>query len=646
MGRENKGGTCYLVGHAHIDAAWRWRREETLRVCYDTFSSVLRLMDSYPDFRFAQGSAQYYEWMEEHYPSLFAKIKERIREGRWEVVGGMWVEPDCNLPSGESLVRQLLHGKRYFKEKLGVDVQVAWLPDTFGFPWTLPQLLVKAGIRYFLTAKLNYKASLPFPYNLFWWVAPDGSRVLACQTVGGYDEREEDLTPEALGKKLLQLRRRHGIDELLVVYGRGDHGGGPTEEMLERAHRLSRERRSPRVVFSTAEGYFKRLEQMTHSSHKGLPQVEEELYLKTHRGTYTTQAKVKWNNRRAEHLLEAAEKFSAIAGALGGYTYPREGLHRAWRKLLFNQFHDILAGSSIPQVYEDSERDFREIFALGEGALKEALKAIARSVDTRAGGDGGGEGHPIPILVFNPLSWERTGPVELDLGQIPSSQGQGRIELKILDSDGRELPFQLTDDRKLIFVAEGVPPLGYKLFRAVPAGSKGKGSNPAASSLEAREDGEEIVLENEFLRVVIDRASGLLLSLYDKWGGREVLEGKGNLLQIYEDGPSIDDAWDINLGRLTELDRALEARLIEQGPVRATARIRHVYPAGLTLPGGGRTLAGAALGRVHSGGGLARRASVGQGRLPDEPPQRVGHLRDPLRGHPPPRSRLTPGERP
>ncbi|HIC95605.1 TPA: alpha-mannosidase, partial [Candidatus Bipolaricaulota bacterium] len=394
MGREkgreekekDKEGIYYLVGHAHIDAAWLWTREETIRVCHDTFSSVLKLMRSYPEFRFVQSSAQYYEWMEERYPELFMRIKERIKEGRWEVVGGMWVEPDCNLPSGESLVRQLLYGKRYLKEKLGVDVQVAWLPDTFGFPWTLPQLLVKAGIRYFLTAKLNYKASLPFPYNVFWWVAPDGSRVLACQTVGGYAEHEEALAPEALARKLLQLRRRHGIDELLVVYGKGDHGGGPTEEMLERARRLnlsSRERRSPpRIVFSTAEGYFKRLEEMASSSPKEiqLPQVEDELYLKTHRGTYTTQAKVKRNNRRAEHLLEAAEKFSTIAWALGmsgcgyGYGYPREGLHRAWKKLLFNQFHDILAGSAIPQVYEDAERDFQEIFEVAEGALRGALK--------------------------------------------------------------------------------------------------------------------------------------------------------------------------------------------------------------------------------------------------------------------------------
>ena len=550
MGVEK--GTCYLVGHAHLDAAWLWTRDETIRICRDTFSSILDLMERYPAFHFTQSSAQYYEWMEEHYPEIFKRIKKRAQEGRWEVVGGMQIEPDCNLPSGESLVRQILHGKRYFREKFGIDVKVAWLPDSFGFPWTLPQILKKSGIDYFLTSKLNYRTTLPFPHNLFWWRSPDGSQILACQTIGNYNT----VDPKEVVVQSIAAKRLFNLDDVIVLYGYGDHGGGPTSEVLDKMIELSKHENAPHIRFSTAKIYFDRISEVV--AEKALPVVNDELYLKSHRGTYTTQAKAKRNNRKAETLLESAEKFSSIARMLGFMKYPKESLRKAWKKLLFNQFHDILAGSSIPEVYEESERDFEEVFDIAERSLSDALKAIAEGVDTS------GEG--TSILVFNPLAWTRDAVIKVALKDLG-----GTDSIEVLDLDGNMIPSQVTGG-ELLFIAEGIPSMGYKEFRVVP-----KKKEKLPTGLSALEDEKGITLENRFYRVSIDKGSGLLISIYDKVNAREVLDGRGDILQVYEDGPSVEDAWNINLGALTELDNAIEVKLIEEGPVRAVVRVKHVY---------------------------------------------------------------------
>lgn len=557
--KDEKEYTIHLVGHAHIDAAWLWPVSETVQVCRSTFFSVLQVMKKYPQFYFSQSSAQYYEWMEKGYPEIFEKIKKQVKEGRWEIVGGMWIEPDCNLPSGESLVRQILYGKRYFLDKFGVDVKVGWLPDTFGFCWTLPQIFKKCGIDYFETSKLNHQTTLPFPYSIFWWQAPDGSRVLACQTLGSYGHTSLERLPIEMNL----LKKYQGINCLLFIYGCGDHGGGPTSELIEEILKFGPKQSESKILFSRADDYFHELERIDQQG-KTFPLVNDELYLKTHRGTYTTQAKIKLNNRKGECLLGNAEKFASIAEKYGS-KYPQEELEGAWKKLLFNQFHDILAGSSIPEVYETSEKEYAEIFRVGEKALSSSLKQIAKNVDTQ------GEGYS--ILVFNPLCWKRDSLVEVEL----SSLGNPEF-VRILDEQEGMIPYQIVEKegaRSLVFLARNVPSLGYREYKVIPVTEK----EHFLTDLKTGRYGGTLQLENKFYRVSIGVKSGLLTSIYDKFNEKELLDNskKGGVFQIYEDFCLKESAWNIWLGALDELDKANEISIIEEGPVRVSVRIKHLY---------------------------------------------------------------------
>ncbi|NQS90174.1 alpha-mannosidase [Patescibacteria group bacterium] len=549
--------TIFMVGHAHIDAAWLWPVSETVEVCRSTFSSVLQLMKKYPCFCFSQSSAQCYEWMEKRYPEIFEQIKKQVKEEKWEIVGGMWIEADCNLPSGESLVRQILYGKKYFLDKFGVDVEVAWLPDTFGFCWTLPQILKKCGIDYFVTSKLNWQTTLPFPHNVFWWQSPDGSKVLACQTVGSYNH----TSLKGLPNEFDFLRKQQGIPSLLFLYGCGDHGGGPTSDLIEEILKLRAQQSELGMLLSRADDYFHKLKKINQEG-KAFPVVNDELYLKTHRGTYTTQAKAKLNNRKGEILLENAEKFASMAGGCG-FTYPQEELEGAWKKLLFNQFHDILAGSSIPEVYETSEKEYAEIFKVGEKSLSSSLKQIAKNVDTQGKGSS--------VLVFNPLSWQRDGLVGVEL----FSLGNPKF-VRILDEQERIIPCQIVEGAKnLVFLARNVFSLGYKEYKIIPIKEKKCFSTDIMTICKK----DTLQLENKFYRVSIEVESGLLTSIYDKLNKKELLANskKGGLFHIYEDFSLKESAWNIWLGALHELDRADEVSIVEQGPVRVSVRIKHIY---------------------------------------------------------------------
>ena len=443
MNIKNSGGTCHFLGNSHLDAAWLWPFSETIEVFHDTCETILKLMEKYPDFRFCQSSAQYYKWLEEKYPETFQKVKKRIEEGRWEIVGGTWVEPDGNMPSGESFVRQFLHGKRYFKEKFNVDVNVAWMPDSFGYAWTLPQIMKKSGIKFFLTTKMNWNDTTVFPYYFFNWTAPDGSSVFAHQTVGAYDETVDETR---ILEQMKMLNSRHQLADLFYLFGTGDHGGGVTEDMINRAKEFIQGIKPLRGVFSTSEQYFNTI---TNKLEK-IPRINDELYFEFHRGTYTTQAKVKKNNRKAECLLESAEKFSTLARKYG-YVYPSKELREAWETLLLNQFHDVLPGSSIPEVYEDSEKCFNFIFKTVNSIISRSLKTIAAKVDTTGQGKS--------LLVFNPLSWARTDVVELPLKDVADT-------LVVCDEQGQTIPSQISEtDGKMIFIAEDVPSIGYKEYR-------------------------------------------------------------------------------------------------------------------------------------------------------------------------------------
>lgn len=550
--RLAKKRCIYFIGHSHIDACWLWPRTEGRdQVCVNTFNSVLDMMGKYSELRFTQSSAQLYEWMEEYYPEIFCRIRKKVKERKWEIVGGMWIEPDGNLPCGESFVRQLLYGKGYFRDKFGVDVKVAWTPDSFGYNWNLPQIYRKAGIKYFYNQKLRNNDTTKFPYSLFWWQAPDGTKILAYNGDGWYTRR---VIPGKVLRRLKKIRERQEVDELMVVYGMGDHGGGPTEEMIKQINLLSKEETYPEVKFAKAEDYFKEVEK----KYKDLPVWNDELYLEYHRGTYTTQAGTKLNNRRSECLLMNAEKFSTWARDYG-FVYPHRALSKAWKRLCFNQFHDILPGSSIHQVYVDSEGDFQDIFSIGETTLSNALGKIASHINTT------GEGKA--IIVFNPLSWQRSDLVELEVSLLDDPEF-----VRITDSEGNNIPVQLINEGKdVCFIAEDVPSFGYKLYRALPI----EAPEEFATGLSVSKEW----IETQFYRAEIDPKTGCLAKFYDKKNKKEIIDQtkRGNLIQIYEDYPELYDAWNIGLGELDELDEADEIEVIEKGPVRGKIRISKSY---------------------------------------------------------------------
>jgi len=562
----NERDEIWLVSNAHIDLSWLWTKEETIHeICPMTFSSVLRLMKKYPFLIYAQSAAQIYIWMEKYYPEIYENIKKRISEGRWEVVGGSWVEHNANLPCGESLVRQYLYGKRYFKEKFRVDVKVGWLPDVFGFCWTLPQIFKKSGIDFFVTHKLKWqiermKPPIPFPYYIFWWEAPDGSRVLAYHTVGGYGERIER---NRMLRQLEELKKKHSVNLLLVLFGRGDHGGGPTEDMIENALNLMRDPNYPKIRFVRAQDYFEKLLEI--SRREKFPTVRDELYVKTHRGTYTTEAFVKKNNRLCEVLLISSEVLSSIAMRYG-MKYPSQELYESWLRLLFNQVHDNLDGTSIAEVYEAAAKDYNKIKETTKRIIQRALEKICENIDTT------GEG--ISLIVFNILSWPRTSIVEVDLDELGIS-----AEFSIIDASTNEaIPYQIVHEmgkKKILFLVKDVPPVGYKEYKVI------EGTREQLSPTDLKVG--EYFLENEFYRVEVNPNTGLVKRIYDKRHRREVLDssGRGNVIQLFEDrppnAPAGEPAWNMYLGDFIEITNLESLEVVERGPVRGLIRIVRRY---------------------------------------------------------------------
>ena len=573
--------TIRLTGNSHIDMAWLWPWTETVEVTRNTFTSALQLMREYPDLTFSMATAQTYEWMEEKYPHLFREIQQRVKEGRWEIVGGMWVEPDLNLPAGESLTRQLLYGKRYFQQKFGVDVKIGWNPDSFGYNWQLPQIYKRAGIDYFVTQKIYWNDTTKFPHKLFWWQAPDGSRLLAYFP----HDYANPVEPAPMARDLAEyapamFKADAGAanltdgPEMMYLFGVGDHGGGPTRYDLDTAM----DWRKPGVIypklkFGTAGDYFHELEQK--QSALNLPVWNDELYLEYHRGVQTTQSENKRRNREAEVLALNAEKLAAF-DSLYGAAYPHQQFDTAWKHILFNQFHDILPGSGIAINYVDAARRYAEVAQIGHEIEHRSLDDLAARVNSPGAG----------VLLFNPLSWTRTDQVEFEV------QFSAPVHHVIAEgADGRALPVEVlsyekeTNRARLRLLATDVPALGYELVRLTPT------QQPVnlPSALKATDTS----LENEFFRVEIDAASGCITSLFDKRSQSEVLgeavaapgapaaapNGKpcGNLLQLFTDKPKKWDAWNVDadfLDHHTDLATADEVKLVEHSPLRAVIRVR------------------------------------------------------------------------
>ena len=433
--------TICAVGNSHIDMAWLWPWTETVEVVRNTFQSVLDLMREYPDFKFTMSSARTYEWMQEKYPDLYKQIEQRVKEGRWEIIGGMWVEPDLNMPAGESLVRQILVGKRYFQKNFGVDVKIGWNPDSFGYNWQLPQIYKKSGMDYFVTQKLLWAHEFTtFPYKLFWWQAPDGSRLLTYfphAYAGGIDADSlaTDLSiwmPSIYGPKLTDT------PQMMHLYGVGDHGGGPTRIMLDHADQLkSPDTVFPKLEFSFASSFFSDLEKKLPTMQ--VPTWDGELYFAYHRGVFTTQAETKRRIRRAEEAMLNAEEFASLA-TLYGHPYPQDEMQLSWKNLLFDHFHDIMPGSGIAVNYLDAKRNLEDVGRAANEVTQGALKEIAAHVNTQ--GDG------VPILIFNSMSWPRTEVVELE-AQLPAPTRQ----IEVVDSSGKPAESQLLSIDCLLYTS-------------------------------------------------------------------------------------------------------------------------------------------------------------------------------------------------
>ncbi len=543
--------TLSFDANAHIDAAWLWRDKETVEVCKNTFTSVLNMMDTRPDFSYTQSAALYYDWMKEKYPDVFNRIAQRVKDGRWEVVGGMWVEPDCNLPSGESWMHHLLISKRYFQKELGADVKIGWNPDSFGYNWNMPEFYQNAGIDAFITQKLGWNDTNIFPYRVFWWEGPDGSRIL---TYFPYDYVNEIEDPFQLVDWMRQFDANTGFTRMMVLFGVGDHGGGPTNDMLDRIEHLKHLDIYPNVEYCSAAQY---IDWLKKQDPEEIPTWKDELYLEFHQGTFTTQAKMKEYNRQNEALLTSAEKFSTLA-TLYGRSYNHTLLNDAWKDVLFNQFHDILPGSGIRENYIDATERHKAAKKSGTYELQKSLETIASSINTSTITKG------TPVIVFNPLSWERSDVAAVSLPEGDTS------EYAIFESTGKEVPSQIVEkgllEREVLFVAQRIPSFGFRMYEL---------RKQAPKAVAVKSEDSSLTIENEYFRVTVGRDSGWVKNIVDKLTGRRFLAGNGNKLQLLEDKPKQWDAW--NLG-LTGKEYPLKLRrieVVERGPVRTVIRVVH-----------------------------------------------------------------------
>jgi len=558
--------TVKIVGNSHIDMAWLWPWTETVEVVHDTFTTALQLMREYPNFTYAQSSVQDYAWLRDKYPALFQQIQQRVKEGRWELVGGMWIEPDLNMPDGESLVRQLLVGTRFFQKEFGKSTEIGWNPDSFGYNWQLPQIYKRSGFDSFVTQKMSWNETNNFPYKLFWWQAPDGSKVLT-YFPHGYSG---GINPAQLSQDVADYTPEDHFPEIMHLYGVGDHGGGPTRQMLDEAVRLEQPSAIfPKLEFGTARGFFDDLEKKITSGDLTPPTWNDELYLEYHRGCYTTQSETKKQIRRNEEQLQNAEKFASLA-YLDTHSYPNGRFEEIWKRVLFDMFHDIMPGSGIAVNYVDALENLNTANLESGKILNGALGDLASRVDTRGATQGAGEA----VVVFNPLSWERTGPVTVEVHTPPAGQ-----LLQARDSAGAPLLAQViasdpaTQRTTLEVMVKNVPPVGYE---TIHVSSSAAAPRPAATPLKV----SGTTIENEFIRVKIDQQTGCVTSLVTKADSKESVApgGCGNLLQTFVDRPAQQDAWEIKFDEQSwDLKQPDEVKVIESGPERAVVRIKNKF---------------------------------------------------------------------
>ncbi len=550
-GYDDVIATC--IGHTHIDVAWWWTVAQTREKVARSFATVLKLMDEYPDYKFMSSQPQLYVFLKERYPELYAKIKERIKEGRWEPEGGMWLEADCNLTSGESLVRQFMYGKRFFKEEFGVDNRVLWLPDVFGYSGALPQIMKKCGIDYFMTTKLSWNQFNKVPNDTLLWEGINGSSVLThfISTLGVGQSTDRFFTtyngmlhPDAIMGGWERYQNKEMNNDILISYGYGDGGGGPTREMLETGERMQKGIKGvPKVRQAFAGQYFRELDERVKDS-KHLSTWTGEFYFEYHRGTYTSMARNKRANRKSELMLMDLELISLLAES-HGVAYPEKELESMWKTVLLNQFHDILPGSSIHEVYEVTKKEYEEINSRGTQLLAERVAALTDRSDA--------------VTVYNTLGFNRS-----DVVALADCDAEA-----LADEAGNIYPVQKTADGAVVYL-NGLPSKGWKTFTAAKA--------PAVKS-PFEISGNTV--ETPFYVVKFDE-NGNITSLFDKENRREVAQqGKRlNQLRVFEDKPIYYDNWDIDIfynEKYWDVNEKSSMSWIENGPVEAVLEIERPY---------------------------------------------------------------------
>ena len=547
------------AGHAHLDVAWLWTLGQTRRKAGRTFHNVIRLMEQFPEFSFSQSQPQLYDFVRQDYPALFETIQQRVREGRWEVLGGTWVEMDCNITGAESLARQFLLGREFFRRYFGdqADSPVLWLPDVFGYAWNLPQLIKDAGLEYFFTIKLGWNQYNRLPYDSFWWQGLDGTRVLThfSPTPSRGSAHASTYNASAAPEQALGTWRnfqqkdagRPGVTPpLLMAFGYGDGGGGPTREMVENIREMGEFPATPRIKCGAVGEFFRKIEAAVGDR---LPTWNGELYLENHRGTYTTQSGNKRANRQSEFLLHDGEFLAAFASVLDpDYDYSHAELRRAWELVCLNQFHDIIPGSSVGAVYVESQQQYAEVRRIGEKARDDALAAIIE----RVGGD---------LLLVNPTSFARRDLAFWAGGEVTGLQR----------ADGSPVLTQSVEGGLLLDAGE-LPP-----YSVTPLFCVGSSQSPI-SNPQPPITVTPNLLENDHLRVELDEA-GDIVRIYDKRSEREVLPASAvaNQFQAFEDRPINPDAWDVDIffdDKLWLAEPADSVRVVENGPLRATLEVR------------------------------------------------------------------------
>jgi len=554
-GGENgmKRKKLHMIGNAHLDPVWLWQWQEGFQEAKATFRSALDRMKESDDFLFTSSSAAIYEWVENNDPAMFEEIRSRVAEGRWHIVGGWWIQPDCNIPGGESFVRQGLYGQRYFKEKFGVTSKVGYNVDSFGHHGMLPQILKKSGMDYYVMMRPmpNEKG---LPGRLFLWESDDGSRVLTFRILFEYCTWGKELDKH-IARCATELKEP--FDELMCFYGVGNHGGGPTKENIESIRRMNADPSMPALEFSTPTRFFEEIER------KGLPFPVVHDDLQHHAsGCYAAHSGVKLWNRQAENKLIAAEKLSILADWTVGQPYPRE-YGRAWKNVLFNQFHDILAGTSIEPAYEDARNLHGEAMSIAERGLNYAVQAFSWRIGIEE------DTNMSPIVVFNPHSWDVHTNVELEVGGLTA-------DAVLTDETGRAVPHQAVQSLataqgryRLCFAAE-LPPMGYRVYKLYRSSVVPKPTVQPIKSSDAS-------MENDWFRLEFDPDTGYIASLYDKRAQVEVFREPAAKPVVLEDR---SDTWSHNV---FHFNRAIGAfgsavvRRVEHGPVKTVIRVSSRY---------------------------------------------------------------------